>query len=257
MLALPQAMALQHHDPSASILDPMAVHVYDVDLSFAEDELGALLKLLDDRELMQAGRFATPDLKRKFVASHGTVRLALSRYLNVLPSDIQFIEGKHGKPQLAPSHASEILFNLSHSGEKCLIAITLGREVGIDVERLRPLADWRDIAQRFFSERESNRLYALPPELTNLGFFATWSRKEAYIKALGLGLALDLGAFEVEVDPRAEARLLWARNESEGPTQWLMRDIAVGPEYRASLAVRDQRCSVVAQEADFAICRNA
>jgi 4'-phosphopantetheinyl transferase len=242
---LPQAAANERMPPIPT------VYLYEVDLASAPTELGELLKLLDDRELAQAQRFATPELKRKYVVSHGSVRLALGRYLDVLPSDVRFVEAPHGKPQLDPCHASEVQFNLSHSGEKCLIAISAGSPVGVDVERLRPLEDWREIAQRFFSEREYQRLLALPVGLVNVAFFATWSRKEAYIKALGLGLALDLSAFEVEVDPRTEARLVWTRDAAEGPTRWAMRDISVGPHYRAALAVRGQHCNVVRMEADF------
>jgi len=227
------------------------VHVYEVDLLFGEDDLAELLKLLDDRELAQAKRFATPALKRKYVASHGNVRLALARYLDTFPSDIRFVEGPHGKPQIDPGHATEIRFNLSHSGEKCLIAVTTGTEVGIDVEQIRKLDDWQAISQRFFSEREAARLDALPQELVQLAFFATWSRKESYIKALGLGLALDLGAFEVEVDPRKEAHLVWAQDTSEGPPHWSMRDISVGPGYRAAVALRDRRCNIVMIEAEL------
>ena len=225
-------------------MDCLAVHVFDFDLRVGDRELNELIQVLDEHEVAQAQRFATADLKRKYVASHGNVRHVLGRYLGVSPGEVRLFVGSHGKPSLHAAHASSLRFNLSHSGEKCLLALTLNREVGVDVERVRPLEDWREIAHRFFSNRETARLAELPAHLSEQAFFATWSRKEAYIKALGLGLALDLSSFEVEVDPRKPGQLIWAANETEGPKQWLMCDVDVDPEYRAALAVRDQRCSI-------------
>jgi 4'-phosphopantetheinyl transferase len=234
----------------ASTICPREVHVYHVDLSLAESDVERLISFLDLNEKEQTARFATAVLKRRYVASHGNLRLALSRYLGLEPGEIRFARGPHGKPALDPSHGSTLRFNLSHSSEKCLIAVTEGREVGIDVERIRALDDWREIAERFFSERETFRLSSLPTSLVKTAFFATWSRKEAYIKALGLGLAFDLSAFEVEVDPREGARLLWTLDEGVGKEQWCMKNIDVGAEYCAALAVQGQHCEVKSKAVD-------
>jgi 4'-phosphopantetheinyl transferase len=235
---------------SASIVWPREVHVYDIDLSLDEFAVERFSCLLDSGERAQAARFATAALRRGYVASHGNLRLVLGRYLGTGPGEVRFVRGQQGKPSLDSSHGSTLRFNLSHSGEKCLIAITEGREVGVDVERIRALDDWREIAERFFAKRETTRLSSLPAALVKTAFFATWSRKEAYIKALGLGLALDLGAFEVEVDPRKEARLLWTLHEPTGPEQWCMRNIDVGAEYCAAVAVQGQHCDVRLQVVD-------
>jgi 4'-phosphopantetheinyl transferase len=239
--------------PSTSIptIGPREVHVYDVGLELDAIDVEKLAKVLDERELATAARFATVSLRRKYVASHARLRSVLSRYLNLAPTEVRFLHGEQGKPWLDPCHRSNVRFNLSHSGEKGLVAITTNREVGIDVELIRPLEDWREIAERFFSQRETVRLSSLPPHLVERAFFATWSRKEAYVKALGLGLALDLGAFEVEVDPRNEARLEWTLDDLEGPTKWSLRDIHVGPEYHAAIAIEGQDCVLSVQPNDW------
>jgi 4'-phosphopantetheinyl transferase len=228
----------------ASTISPPEVDVYHIGPSLDELEIERFVSLLDSSEQAQAARFATAALRRSYVAYHGNLRLALSQYLGIEPNEIRFVRGPHGKPALDPSHGSTLRFNLSHSGERGLIAVTEDREVGIDVERIRALDDWREIATRFFSQRETVRLSSLPRTLVRTAFFATWSRKEAYVKALGLGLALDLGAFEVEVDPREQARLLWTLDDPTGPDQWCMSDIDVGPEYCAAVAVQGQHCRI-------------
>lgn len=231
-------MQRQRFDPTVPHFVAAALHVYDMGLDTASADIEALRTHLSSRERAQAERFATPMLSRKYVLSHAGMRWVLAQYLGQSPSNVEYVFGQNGKPALAPSHATSLKFNLSHSGDKCLMAVSSTACVGIDVERVRHLEDWQAIAQRFFSVREESRLSALPRNLVEQAFFATWARKEAYIKALGLGLALDLSAFEVEVDPRAPASLLWALDETEGPDHWSMQDIDVGVEYRATVAVR-------------------
>jgi 4'-phosphopantetheinyl transferase len=232
-------MSGSHRSPEELSIKPHDVHVYDIDLAVNDGSTDLLFGLLDSREREQANRFVTSELRRRHILSHGHLRIILGRYLGVTPEEVVFVQLIRGKPALDPVHGSPVTFNLSHSGDKCLVAVATERDIGIDVERVRPLAEWREIAQRFFSQRETARLSELPPELTEAAFFATWTRKEAYIKALGLGMALDLGAFEVEVDPRQESRLIWALDASEGPSAWCMRNVPVAPGYHAALAVRD------------------
>ncbi|HMA92872.1 MAG TPA: 4'-phosphopantetheinyl transferase superfamily protein [Polyangiaceae bacterium] len=219
-------------------LDAAAVHLYDIDLSRHYDDIESLRNVLSDHERTRAARFVTERLQHDYIVSHGVTRLILSRYVASAPEQLVFVQGEHGKPALDPSHSSSVRFNLSHSGNKCLIAVTNAREVGVDVEKIRPLDDWFEIAKRFFSARETEQLLQLPEALRRNGFFATWSRKEAYIKAIGMGLALELGSFAVEADPRVQARLLWTRDDAEEPAHWEMRTLRVEAGYHAALAVR-------------------
>lgn len=223
---------------SPLVIEPIAVHVYDVELSRHYDDIEALRSVLSEHERSRASRFVTERLQHDYIVSHGMTRLILGRYVECMPAELAFVQGEHGKPALDPRHASPVRFNLSHSGGKCLIAITNGREVGVDVEKIRRLEDWLEIAKRFFSTRETEQLLLLPEAMRHDGFFATWSRKEAYIKAIGMGLALELGSFAVNVDPSAQARLLWTRDNAEEPSHWEMRTLKVDPGYHAAVAVR-------------------
>lgn len=224
--------------PTLRSLEPDAVHVWEIDLVACSDLLESLSGVLSEFERERAARFAFDRLRQSYAISHGAARMVLSSYVGVEPQALEFLTGEHGKPSLHPRHDSDIGFNLSHSGTKCLVAVTRGREVGVDVERMRPLDDWLEIARRFFSDAETSQLLRLTETLRRDGFFATWSRKEAYIKAIGMGLALELGSFTVEADPRSEARLLWVRGAEEEPKHWNMRTVVVDPEYHAALAVR-------------------
>jgi 4'-phosphopantetheinyl transferase len=220
------------------ILGPEEVLVYDVDLAPGTARTDDLMSILDERERERALRFVTAELTRKYVVSHAMTRWGLARHLGIAPQGVSFVQGDHGKPSLSPRHESRLEFNISHSGDRCLIALGEVQMLGVDVERIRPLENWMDIAERFFAPRETEQLSVLPPNLVGAAFFGTWASKEAYIKALGLGLALNLASFEVEVDPNREAGLLWTLDANEGPAYWSMRRIEVGSRYRATLAVR-------------------
>jgi 4'-phosphopantetheinyl transferase len=226
------------------ILEPDAVHVWQVDFIECRDELDHLQSVMSSAECERAARFVNARLQDDYTISHGATRIVLSDYVGVPPRELEFVTGEHGKPSIHPRHGSGIHFNLSHSGTKCLIALTRQRELGVDVERIRPLNDWLEIAKRFFSTRETDQLLSLPEALRHDGFFATWCRKEAYIKAIGMGLALELGSFAVDADPRHEARLLWIRDDQSEPGFWSMRTLSVPSGYHAALAVRGA-CEVV------------
>jgi 4'-phosphopantetheinyl transferase len=133
---------------------------------------------------------------------------------------------------------SGIHFNASHSGSLAVYAVTLGAEVGIDVEELRPMTDRSVIAGRFFSAREAEALAALPLQFTDLAFFKCWTCKEAYIKATGQGLSLPLDCFDVAVAPDEPPRLLRAPGGPPESQGWTLRGLDPGVGYLAALAVQ-------------------
>ncbi|HEY5957984.1 MAG TPA: 4'-phosphopantetheinyl transferase superfamily protein [Polyangiaceae bacterium] len=226
-------------------LTPDVIHVYDFKLTEDAKFVERALETLDDEEQTQAARYATVALKRRHVVSHGRLRETLGQHLGLAPSDVHYTKGELGKPALHPNHCSSLMFNLSHSGERCVIAVTREKEVGIDVEYRRALPDWKAIASRFFSEREYAALSQLPESVRARAFFTIWTRKEAYIKALGLGLSLDLSTFAVEVDPRKPAQLLWARDEAQGKGHVWLGDFDVGDDYCATVAGRGDHFDLV------------
>ena len=164
--------------------------------------------------------------------------MLLGGYLGQDPPHLRFTYGLHGKPALATDTGRAALrFNVSHSHGLALYAITGGREVGVDVERIRPEIAQEKIAERFFFSREVTVLRALPPLLQAPAFFACWTRKEAYMKAKGDGLALPLDQFEVSLAPGEPAALLRTAWDPQEAACWALQDLAPAPGYRAAVAV--------------------
>src|SRR5262249_26367386 len=151
--------------------------------------LTRLREILADDERRRADRFHFEKDCRHFTAARGAMRILLAGYLAHRPEEVRFAYSNYGKPRLAAE--SKLCFNLTHSQGLALLAVTRGREIGVDVERLREMErDGEPLAERFFSPREAAVLRSLPTRLRREAFFHCWTRKEAYIKAHGMGLSL-------------------------------------------------------------------
>jgi 4'-phosphopantetheinyl transferase len=175
-------------------------------LDVPEARLTRLRLLLDAGERARAERFVFERHRRRFTAARGLLRETLAAELGGDPAALRFEYGPRGKPRLAAGSDDGLRFNVSHSGELLLIALARGAELGVDVEAVRPDIDHAAIARRFFSACEQAALLALPDPLRARGFFAIWTRKEAYVKLLGGGLSIPLDGFDVSLDE--PARLL-------------------------------------------------
>ena len=156
-------------------------------------------QLLAPDETARAARFHFDHLQRRFILSRGALRILLGHYLDIAANRIEFRYGSRGKPSLAAP--AGIHFNASHSGDVALFAFTLHCEIGVDVEEMRPISDMREIASRFFCAEESTELMALPADERERAFFLCWTRKEAYLKAVGEGLYAPLNDFCVTLRP--------------------------------------------------------
>jgi 4'-phosphopantetheinyl transferase len=166
----------------------------------------------------------------------------MSRYVNVRPTALTFIAGRHGKPSLAGPHGSagHVRFNLTHSHDAALIAIAHDREVGIDLERIRGDVESLQLAERFFSPTECERLRRLPDDQANRLFFTMWTSREAYLKAIGTGLSLGLDRCEVLPAPEelvARVRLSGASRPYEN---CLIRALSLGPAYVGAVAAEGE-----------------
>jgi 4'-phosphopantetheinyl transferase len=210
------------------------IHVWLIHLALPAERLAALEAVLSEDERRRAAAYKFAHLRQKYIAAHGVLRELLARYAGQLPADMHFWQGAHGKPYLSNSH---LQFNLSHSGELALCAVADGRAVGIDIELIRPMDDLDSVAERFFSAQERAALHELDGEVKVRAFFACWTRKEAYIKAIGLGLAQPLDAFDVALAPGEPARLLRVEGDPDAPTRWPMFDLPVPDGYCGALAV--------------------
>ena len=178
-------------------------------LDVGHEAVLASARLLSDTERQRASRFAFDRDRRRFTVARAWLRRLLSARLGVRPETVELVYGANGKPALARRFAdSDLRFNVSHSAELAVYVFAAGREVGIDVEEVRILQDADDIASRFFSRRENEAYLALDPRDKPLGFFNCWTRKEAFVKALGDGLSYPLDRFDVSLAPGEPPRIL-------------------------------------------------
>ena len=167
------------------------------------------------------------------------MRDILSYYTDVPATDVQFSYGPKGKPELSGSlDQSKIRFNLSHSSELALLALTRGLAIGVDIEWIKADFASDDIAERFFSNTEVQTLRSLPPDQRTEAFFSCWTRKEAYIKALGEGLSVPLDSFAVAFAPGMAAALLHVKVDPAEVKRWSMYNIPVSDGYKAAAVVQ-------------------
>ena len=181
------------------------VRVWTFPLDPSEDVVVRLSGVLSPDEQARADRFVFDRDRRRFRAARGWLRTLLGRCLEIDPAAVRFEYSKTGKPCLpaAPLH-----FNLAHSDDLAVVAVTGVAPVGIDVERVRPLEHAADLVARFFSPRETRVFQSLPSDRQLTAFFNLWTRKEAVLKATGAGLTTPLHRVEVSFLPDAPARLI-------------------------------------------------
>jgi len=214
------------------------VHAWLASLSVKASTVQRLRQLLTADEICRAERFYFPKDRDHFIVARGVLRRILGRYLDTEPSRLRFCYSAYGKPALDTEFGGGALrFNVSHSHGVALYGVSRGREVGIDLERIRPdFADDR-VAERFFSSREVAALRSLPQSMRRDAFFNCWTRKEAYIKARGEGLSLRLDQFDVSLAPGEPAALLDTQDDPQEACRWSLQELAPSPGYVAALAV--------------------
>ena len=225
--------------PKPLLLPNDAVHVWRTALCVSAASLGIFEDTLTADERARAERFYFQKQRARFIAGRGLLRNILSRYLDREPDQLRFCYNSYGKPALIEEAGAEgLCFNLSHSHGIALYAVTRGREIGIDIEYFRPDVETEKLADRFFSPREAAALRALPEHLRKEAFFNCWTRKEAYIKADGKGLAIPLNAFDVSLTPGEPAALLRTESQSQEASRWSLQALNPEPGYAAALAVK-------------------
>jgi 4'-phosphopantetheinyl transferase len=225
-------------DVSSSIAD--AVDVWRVHVPSHLGELRRFESLLAADELDRANRFRFATDRQRSIISRGTLRLLIGSYLAAEPRDLAFAAGTLGKPFLAAPRTT-LRFNTSHSGDWIVHGFADGDEIGIDIETIRPDKVTAGLAERFFAPAEAAALRELPPQLRAAGFFACWTRKEAYIKALGKGLYYPLDAFRVSVDPREDPALLSDDGPEGGDATWQFYALDVADGMAGCVVVQGRR----------------
>ncbi len=224
--------------PASPTLSREDVHVWCGSLEQPAWRVQCFHGVLSSAEQARAERFKFEKHRRRYIVSQGQLRAILGHYLGLEPGEVQFRQGQRGKPELPESHGGvPLCFNISHSGELNLCALTWGRSVGVDVESIRPVPDAEQIVGRFFSEQEKAAFRALAPDQKLEAFFRCWTRKEAYLKATGEGLYRPLDGFAVSFAPGEPAQLLHTEGDAHEASRWSMRELSPASGYVAALAV--------------------
>ena len=219
------------------------VHIWYASLVQPDAWYQRLVQTLSPDEHKRAKRFFAEHDRQHFVIARGILRDILGRYIGIDASECQFHYGKNGKPALAEIHHSPLRFNVSHSGEWALYAITNNWEVGVDIERLHAPVEAEKIAQRFFSTRENAFLETLPPSLRREAFFTYWTCKEAVVKAMGDAIFHSLTQIDIGIAPEKENSLVFLgpNDVTTAVAPWLLRKLIPPAGYAAALALEGGR----------------
>jgi len=238
-----EKLDLWNDAPSPVHLQDDYVHVWRANLTVAASHVEELADVLSLDEQARASRYPLMENRRRFIAARAILRTLLAHYVSQPPAELHFSYGPHGKPSLsAETELNSIAFNMSHSGDLALYAVARGRAVGIDVEWQRPRVNFMRIAERFFSIEECEALYALPESARHAAFYRCWTRKEAYVKARGDGIAAGLDTFSVSMD---DVACMLRSDEGLGEVaRWHLADISLGDEYVGALCAEGAGVSI-------------
>lgn len=222
-------------------LEEAEVHIWLAHLTVSPPRIKQYYPLLSREEKERSERFVHFIHRKRFIASHGFMRTALATYLPCNAEDLVFKKAEKGKPVLVSQKPSESLhFNLSHSHNLALLAISKNKAVGIDVEYMDRKNEWKKIIQRFFTPEEQQALFSLPEDQQQQAFFKVWTRKEAHMKVIGEGLYLSPTQFTVSVPPEQPAFIHYINKKTD--RHWQMQDIVfqeMFKDYCGCLSVED------------------
>src|ERR1700686_1815040 len=205
------------------------LHIWLACLDVDPQERTRLRSYLSADEVSRAARFVFPRDRDHFIVARGRLRELLGKYLRCSPNAVHFKTGRYGKPSLLDDR-DPLRFNLSHSHGLALYGFCIGRELGIDTEKIRPGFAGEGIAERYFSATEQRDLAEVPKELRDTAFFLCWTGKEAYIKAHGDGLQIALDSFDVSLKPGEPDTLRCADS-----SRWSLRSFEPAPEFVAAI----------------------
>lgn len=219
-------------------LAPGEIHLWRIPLSGeAGTGFEEKVRLLSGDERHRMARYRFDVHRRRFALRRGALRIVLGLYLARTPDSIVFEYSSRGKPAVAggPEEVRPS-FNLSDSEDLAILGVTLDGKLGVDVERLRPLRDMEALARRYFSAAEQAEYGGLDPSERMEAFYSCWTRKEAWLKAKGEGLAVDLRSFDVTLSPGRPAKLLDTRDPAEEPGRWSLHAFEPRPGFVAAAA---------------------
>jgi 4'-phosphopantetheinyl transferase len=251
-------MGKEHHQPPSgcdainwappppacwTALTENEVHVWAAALDLAPEKLAWLAAALSPDELARAERFRFPQLRTRFTAARGQLRKLLGQYLQLDPASLEFAYTARGKPGLAGAAAGRLHFNLAHSQDLALIAVTRLAPLGVDVEKIRPMPDALAIAERFFSTAERAAFETLPSAAHDVAFFHLWTRKEAWLKATGDGIAESLSKIEVAFLPGEPARVRAIAGDAAAGDAWSLCELNPAGGFVGAVAIPSRQAA--------------
>lgn len=231
--------------PGAPPLAGNEIHVFAATLSWPADILKQFATILSPDETARANKFKFERHRNRFIAGRGALREILALYLNANPSELTFDYSPNGKPTLAGQFAKTgIHFNLAHSEELALIAVTRIGIVGVDVERVRAVKEMDHLVARFFSPRESEAFQKVSEAEKPAAFFNLWTRKEALLKATGEGITRSLSLVEVSFLPGQPAQLIAIAGDSAKAAEWSLRELSPAIGFTGAIAIQSRDINV-------------
>ena len=217
-------------------LDPCGIHIWRIRVPDEQELPHYWSNLLTDEERDRVNRKRLPIDSRRTLASRACLRTLLGGYLHLKPQDIELKTKCEGKPFIEnQGTTSRIEFNVSHSGEWILMGFSLDQSLGIDVEQRRELV-FGDLVNDFFTPSEQKHWNALHPDQHSMAFFSAWTRKEAYLKAIGLGLMKAPNSFAISVNDKSPSKIEWCSDNPTTCSQWQIIDLEPAPGYMGALA---------------------
>ena len=224
---------------SELLLEEKDIHVWRAALDSPAINIQGLYQTLSIDERARAEGFHFQKDKNRFVVRRGMLRMILGCYLSVEPSRVRFCYGRHGKPKLADTSAKRTLFfNVSDSGGLALYAFSHDcQQIGVDIEHVRDIPEMDQIAEKFFTVRENAVFHALPKSKKKEAFFNCWTRKEAFIKAIGDGLSWPLDKFDVSLVPGEPARLLRIEGDLKRASRWSIQELKPSSGFVGAFAI--------------------
>jgi 4'-phosphopantetheinyl transferase len=223
-------------------LSPGEIHIWSLRLDPPAQSVEQLGRALAEDEWARANRFRFDKHRRQYAVGRGALRTLLAGYLGTRPELVRFRYGPRGKPFLAEDFPGkgDLQFNLSNSDEMALVGFVRGVEIGVDIEFRKPMPDCEEISERFFSLSEREVLRKLPREIKEEGFFNCWTRKEAYLKAVGEGLAAPLDSFDVTLAPGEPPRMLTLEGDAARAARWTFQHFRPADQYIGALAIEGE-----------------